>query len=160
MAIYRWFKQAYLDLITGGTYFQHFLLLAMRLFWGYSFFKAGLGKLEDMGGIESYLTSLNVPFPHLTAHLVAWIECIGGLFLLIGFASRFVVIPLAIVMLGALFTAHIEATKKILEDTDNFIRQTPFTYLLTCLVVFAFGPGNISVDYLLQKFIFRTKVGV
>jgi putative oxidoreductase len=157
MAIYRGLKQFYVDLINCGSYFQHILLLLMRIYWGYAFFKAGLGKIEDMAGIESYLSSLNVPFPTITAHLVAWIECIGGLCLLFGFASRFVVIPLAIVMLSALFTAHSAAIHKIFEDPDNFVRQTPFTFLLTSLIVFAFGPGNISVDYLLQKYVFRTR---
>lgn len=153
--IYHFFKQSYINLIRCGSYFQHILLLAFRLYWGYSFFKAGLGKLEDIGSIESYLTSLHVPLPYITAHLVAWIECVGGLCLMAGFASRLVVIPLAIVMIGALLTAHAEVTYKIFEDQQDFIRQSPFTYLMTCLIVFAFGPGNISVDYFLQRFVFR-----
>ena len=156
MAIYHGLKQFYIDLIKSGSFFQHILLLLMRIYWGYAFFKAGLGKIQDPASIESYLSSLNVPFPTLTAHLVAWIECFGGICLLFGFASRFVVIPLAIVMIGALLTAHSTVTYKIFEDPDNFIRQTPFTFLLTSLIIFAFGPGNISIDYLLQRYVFRT----
>ena len=149
------FYNFYSALIAIGNFLQSFLLLALRLYFGYSFFQAGLGKLQDVQNVGEMFQNLGIPFSTFSAHLVGWTECIGGLCLLLGFASRLVVIPLAIIMIAAYLTADLEAVKSIVEDPRKFISSTPFNYLLTCLLVFAFGPGKIALDYLLERFIFK-----
>jgi len=144
-------KKFYRGIIDAGEVFQSFLLLALRLYWGYSFFQAGLGKLNHISNIAGTFASIGIPFPELNAYIVGYIECIGGACLIAGFASRLVAIPLAIVMVVALLTAHSNATFNLINDPDEFINQAPFTYLLTSLIIFAFGPGVISVDFLLEK---------
>jgi putative oxidoreductase len=144
-------KGFYQALIYIGEGFQSILLLAMRLFWGYWFFQSGLGKLKNISSVVEFFNSLGIPFPEINAYIAGSIECIGGLLLLIGFASRLVSIPLAVVMIVALLTAHVGAVKTIFSDPQSFIGQSPFNYLLTALIVFAFGPGKISVDYLIEK---------
>lgn len=151
MFIYRFCKEFYLDLIAAGNYFQHFLLLAIRLFWGGSLFVSGLAKIEHIAPIITYFESLGIPFPVITAYTTAWVECVGGACLVVGFASRLVAIPIIFNMIGAFLTAHFDAVKTIISDPQNFIAQLPFNYLLAALIVFAFGPGGISVDLLLKK---------
>lgn len=141
----------YQGLIDIGTFFQDWLLLAIRGYWGFSFFLSGLGKLLEIDPIISYFASLGIPFPEINAYVASWIEFLGGFCLLIGFAARLVSIPLALNMIVALLTAHLDAVKTIFSDPQNFIVQLPFNYLLAVLIVFAFGPGKISIDYLIEK---------
>jgi len=138
-----------------GDFCQPFLLLSMRLFWGYQFFQAGYGKLQNMDSVTRYFSSLGIPFPEFAALAAGWVECIGGICLFFGFASRLIVIPLACVMISALLTAHREATLGMFANPQKFINQLPFNYLLTMIVVFCFGPGKISIDALFKKFFSR-----
>lgn len=140
------------DKIVGlGECLQSYLLLALRLYWGYSFFQAGFGKIKNIAPVVDFFTSLHIPFPEYMAPVVAWVEAVGGICLLAGFASRFVAIPLAVTMIVALFTAHGDATFGALQNPQRFINQMPFNYLLTSLIVLCFGPGKFSVDYILER---------
>jgi len=49
---------------------------------------------------------LGLPFPELLAWLATLTEVIGAVLLLIGFATRWISIPLMITMLVAAFTEH------------------------------------------------------
>lgn len=146
------FKAFYLKVIAFGNSIQSLLLLVMRLFWGYQFFKSGWGKLQDIPSVAGFFESLSIPFPVFNAYLVGYVEAVGGLCLILGLGARLFAIPLVINMVVALFTAHLGDLKKTWEDSNNLLRSTPFTFLLTSLVVLAFGPGKYSLDYLLEKF--------
>lgn len=61
-------------------------------------------------------------------------------------------------MIVAYFTADHEALKSIFSETDKFTSATPFLFLLTALLVLAFGPGAFSVDRLLARKLLRTPV--
>ena len=127
------------------------LLLVMRLWWGWSFFQAGKGKLMDHAGTADFFQTLGIPLPGLNAWVASSVECVGGLFLLAGFASRLISIPLSITMIVAYLTADNEALKSIFSDTDKFTSAAPFLFLLTSVLVLAFGPGAFSVDRLLAR---------
>lgn len=152
------FKSFYSSLIKVGNFLQSFILLAMRLFWGWQFFSTGFNKLSDISPIIEYFQSLGIPLPTLNAYLVASIECVGGLCLMLGLASRLVSIPLMIVMVGALLTAYPDTISKIVEDPLSVAALTPFTFLLTSLIVFAFGPGIFSLDALFKRLFFKNNV--
>lgn len=49
---------------------------------------------------------LGLPFPWLLALMATAAELVGGVFLLIGFATRWISVPLMITMLVAIFTVH------------------------------------------------------
>ena len=150
-------KNFYQILILLGTGFQPLLLLILRLYWGLSFFKTGLGKLQNIESVIQYFSSLHIILPTANAYIASSIECIGGLLLLIGLASRLASIPLSLVMTTAYLTAHFDSIKTIFINPANFIDQAPFTYLLVCLIIFAFGPGAFSIDALLKRFVFKIK---
>ena len=141
--------KAYALLVKCGRMLQSPLLLVMRLWWGWSFFLTGKGKLIHHAETADFFQTLSIPLPGLNAWVAASVECFGGLFLLVGFASRLVSIPLSITMVVAYLTADNEALKKIFSDTDKFTSAAPFLFLLTALLVLAFGPGAFSVDRLL-----------
>lgn len=148
-----------------GSFLQHFLLLAIRLYWGAAFFLAGWGKLTNIEPVIHFFGKLGIPFPSFNAYFVGGIEAIGGLCLLFGFASRLAALPLAIAMIVAFLTAHFNPTSEMfvalknihqnfivfMDKADKFTNEAPFNYLLASLVIFCFGPGKISIDFVLSK---------
>ncbi len=141
----------YEGLVRVGESFQSILLFVMRLYWGFGFYQSGMGKFNDISKVTQYFQSLNIPFAEANAYIAASIETGGGLLLMMGLASRLAAIPLAVVMCTAYVTAHRPALLNIFNDPDTFLSQPPFLFLLTCLIVFAFGPGKCSIDYCFQS---------
>ena len=126
------------------------LLLAMRLYWGWQFFITGKGKLMNLDRVAAFFSDLGIPLPKLNAILAGSTELFGGLLLLLGLASRLVTIPLAITMTVAYLTADRDAVKDIFSDPDKFVTADPFLFLLTAVIVMAFGPGLFSIDRLIK----------
>jgi len=143
--------KAHVLLVKCATMLQSPLLLAMRLWWGWSFFQTGKGKLLNHADTAEFFKGLGIPLPGLNAWVAGSAECFGGLFLLAGFASRLTAIPLSITMIVAYLTADNEALKNIFSEPDKFTSATPFLFLLTAMLVLAFGPGTFSVDRLLAR---------
>jgi putative oxidoreductase len=73
-------------------------------------------------------------------------ECLGGLLLLAGVASRITTIPLIGTMLVAYATAHRESVMHLFSNPDEFVTQAPFLFLFASLIVLIFGPGPLSLD--------------
>lgn len=135
----------YLNRVGEAT--SQWLLLAVRLFWGLQFAQSGWGKIENLKGTIAFFQSLGIPFAEFQAPLVGYTELICGAMLALGLLSRLVSIPLMIVMIVALFTAHVA----FLSDPMSIVKETPFNFLLACLIVFSFGAGKFSLDYLIRK---------
>ncbi len=136
-----------------GESLQSVLLLIIRLFWGYGFFQTGLGKLNKIQVTTAFFKSLGIPFANLNVYAAASIELVGGLLLMFGLATRLISIPLIVVMTVAYLTAHLDSVKNIFNDPNTFVSESPFSYLFACLILFAFGPGKISIDYVIEKLI-------
>jgi len=132
-------------------------LLILRLYWGWSFFVTGKGKLLNLDKTADFFGSLGLPLPTLNALLAGSTECFGGLLLLIGLGARLVSVPLAFTMVVAYLTADREALFGIFSDPDKFLAADPFLFLLTTLIILAFGPGAFSIDWLIAR---RSRQGV
>lgn len=145
-------KRFYACLISLAEYLQSPFLLLVRLFWGYQFFQTGLGKLHHIDSIASYFASLHIPLPLFNAYLVGTIECVGGLCLLVGLASRLVALPLICILITALLTADREAVMTVLSNSKALLSAAPFTFLLAVLLIFIFGPGCYSLDGLIKRY--------
>ncbi|MCX6954259.1 MAG: DoxX family protein [Verrucomicrobia bacterium] len=138
-------------LTTAGAWLQPVVLLAIRGWWGWSFFLTGKGKLLNLEKTTAFFTELNLPLPKLNAIMAGSTECVGGLLLLVGLGSRLVSVPLMFTMVVAYATADREALGAVFSDPDKFTGAAPFLFLLASLLVFAFGPGRLSLDALLSK---------
>jgi putative oxidoreductase len=123
------------------------LLLAIRLYWGWSFFQTGWGKLTHHEKITGFFTSLNIPAPGLNAWVAGAVECFGGLLLFAGLGTRTVCFPLIFTMLVAYATAEREA----LVSAEKFTEAAPFLFLYACVIVMIFGPGDFSIDHLIAR---------
>jgi putative oxidoreductase len=152
-------RQWYEAEIRYMTHLQSPLLLFLRLLFGWGFFKAGLGKLQNLENTVAYFAGLDSPLPTLNAYLAGTTECFGGLLLLLGAASRLVTIPLIVTMLVAYLTQHIDELRPLWGfqagsyNPAPFFKAAPFPYLLTALLVLLFGPGAFSIDGVLRWFL-------
>lgn len=141
---FRWF-------VPPTSALQSLLLLVIRLYWGWEFFLTGKGKLMDLAKPTEFFQSLGIPFPHAQAMLAGTTECVGGLLLLAGFCSRLISIPLTILLTVAYLTADLDKVKLIFSDPDKFLAADEFLFLFAVVLVFAFGPGKFSIDWLIGR---------
>ncbi len=79
-------------------------------------------------------------------------ELVGGILLMLGLFSRLISIPLLFNFCVAYLTASHVALKELVHfSPDDFVSDAAFPFLITSLIILAFGPGKISLDYLLEK---------
>ena len=133
------------------SFLQSVLLLLIRLYWGWGFFQTGKGKLMDVEKPTEFFQSLGIPFPHAQAILVGTTECVGGLLLLLGLASRVISIPLTILLVVAYLTADLEIAKNIFNNPDKFLAADEFLFLFAVVLVLVFGPGKFSIDWIVRR---------
>ena len=98
-----------------------------------------------------------MPAPEPTAWFVGIVECLGGLLLLFGLATRPVGLILFINMIVAYLSVEEDRNKlfNFIADQNSFFQADPFFFLLAALMAFAFGGGPISLDAVLEKIIIR-----
>ena len=86
--------------------------LALRLYLVPIFWMAGTKKLADMDNVIAWFGNpdwgLGLPFPEYLAWAAALTEAGGAILLLIGFAVRWISIPLMITMVVAAVTVHLK----------------------------------------------------
>jgi len=152
---YNTIQRAYALFVTLANYLQSPLLLAMRVYFFWQLYLTGKGKLENLGKVTQFFTSLGIPFPGLNAWFVGSLECFGGLLLIAGLFSRPIALMIFISMTVAYVTADLEAFSSIISDPDKFVKADPFVFWLSALIILAFGAGLFSLDalgsYLLRK---------
>lgn len=136
---------------------QSVILLVFRLYWGYRLFLTGKGKLLNHENTTAFFDKLGIPMPGLNAWFVGGVECIGGLLLIVGLFSRPTALLITITMLVAYITADTEALMGIFTDPKPFLMAAPFFFLLTGLLVLAFGPGKIALDTFVRKWVCGAK---
>jgi putative oxidoreductase len=139
------------------SYLKSPFLLAVRLYWGWQFAQSGWGKLHHLDKITGFFTSLQIPFPAVSAHFISGLEFVGGILLILGLGSRLTGFLLAGNMLVAYWTADREALSSIFSDPGKFYIADPYTFLFASAMVLVFGAGLFSIDAILARR-FRTWV--
>jgi putative oxidoreductase len=109
---------------------------------------AGWEKLHSIEQTAQFFASLHISSPHFSAYLVGWLEFLCGAALLIGFASRLASVPLILIMLTAIGSAHLQEISnfRFLLEPSSLVNLAPYPFLITALLVFIFGPGRLSLD--------------
>lgn len=144
-------EKLYRLLIRAASGLQSPFLLAVRLYWGWQFAQDGWGKLNNLGKVTDFFSSLGLPAPGLTAAFIGGLELVGGILLALGLGSRLIALLLTGNMLMAYITADREALFSVFSDPDKFYGASPYTYLFASVIVLIFGPGSFSVDAWLEK---------
>lgn len=129
--------------------------LLTRLAVGHAFFLTGRGKLGNPEGITQFFASLGIPFPAANAAFVSRLEYYGGMLLIAGLLTRIVGALLASTMVVALITNdRAEFLSALAGSIDKApVDITAFAYLLFLLWLVVFGPGLLSLDTLLKRWL-------
>jgi putative oxidoreductase len=139
--------------VTGALAFVAPLLT--RLVMGQAFFQTGTGKLAHFGNTVSFFTDLGIPFPELNAAFVSRLELYGGIALALGLLTRLFAAGLASTMVVALATADRATFVAALEGSGDLglTDVVPFVYLLFLIWLIFHGPGPVSLDRILGRWV-------
>jgi putative oxidoreductase len=123
---------------------------------GYGFMQHGFAKLSK--GPEAFaivLHAIGVPAPHLMAWLTILVEVFGGLAVLLGAFISFASLPMAAVLLVAMFTVHLPygfSSIKLMSVTAGRAQFGPPGYecdllYLACIAALVIGgSGPMAID--------------
>ena len=130
--------------------------IPLRLIVGFGFIEHGFAKLSR--GPEAFaaiLQAIGVPAPHLMAWISILTELIGGLAVLLGALVPLVSLPMAGLLLVAIFTVHLPygfSSIKLVGVTAGRAQFGPPGYecsllYLACLAALVLGgPGPFAID--------------
>ena len=119
----------------------------MRIVVGWVFLWTGWQKLHILPRMIENFRAWGIPAPEILTPFVSGIEFVGGLLLLLGLLTRFISVPMMIVMLVAIVSAK-------WGDVDSLQTLLGFEEV-SYFVMFAWlgiaGPGPVSLDHLVLK---------
>jgi putative oxidoreductase len=133
----------------------------LRLIVGYGFAEHGFAKLAR--GPEAFATilqAIGVPAPHFMAWSTVLVELVGGVAILLGAFVALVSIPMAAVLLVAIFTVHLPngfSSVKLLAVTAAGAQfgqpgyETDLLYLACLAALVLGGPGPWALDGWIRK---------
>lgn len=135
--------------------------LPLRLIVGYGFVAHGWAKLaKGPDNFAAILAAIGVPAPHWMAWLTILVEIAGGSAVLMGALIAWASIPMAAVLLSAMFTVHLRygfSSIKLLAVTAAGAQFGPPGYevdllYLACLAALVIGgPGPFAIDGAIRK---------
>src|ERR1700740_2852309 len=133
--------------------------IPIRLIVGYGFMEHGLTKLtKGPDTFANILQAIGVPAPHLMAWLTVFVEVLGGLGVVLGAFGALASLPMAAVLLTAMFTVHLRygfSSIKLLAVTAAGAQFGPPGYetdllYLACLAALVIGgSGPLAIDGLI-----------
>jgi len=144
---------------------QAWYAIPLRLIVGYGFMQHGYAKLAR--GPESFaniLHALNVPAPSLLAWATILVELFGGFAVLVGLCIPVASVPMAMVLLVAIFTVHLPnafSSIKLESETAAGAHfgqpgyETNLLYLAALVALVLGGSGPLALD----RFFIRPRFG-
>ncbi len=134
--------------------FQDLSLLMIRLILAYGFYEPAMKKINNFESIVNWFgEGLHLPFPLLNAILATSTEVIGVLLIFLGLMTRFISIPMMVIMVVAIITVHLPHG---FHASDNGF-EIPLYYSIMLFVLLSHGPGKYSLDEILFKKYFGAK---
>ena len=123
--------------------------LFARLTVGWVFLWSGWGKLQNLPQITENFVGWGIPFPQILTPLTSGIEFVGGMFLLAGFLTRISAGALGVTMIVAIRAAKWDQV----DSLESLLGFDETSYLALFLWLAIAGPGPLSVDRLLARFV-------
>jgi len=130
--------------------------IPLRLITGYGFMEHGYAKLtRGPDAFIQILHALAVPFPVLMGWATILVELLGGAAVLFGAFLVPASVPMAVVLLVAIFTVHLPngfssiKLQAITATGAHFGQpgyETDLLYLACLLALVLLGPGRFSID--------------
>src|SRR6516165_10102274 len=136
-------------------------LIPVRLIVGFGFFEHGFAKLaRGPDAFANILQAIGVPGPHFMAWATILVEILGGLAVILGAFVTLASLPMAAVLLVAMFTVHLPygfSSIKLQAVTAAGPQFGPPGYevdllYLACLATLVLGgSGPLAIDGLIRK---------
>jgi putative oxidoreductase len=132
--------------------------IPLRLIVGYGFMEHGFAKLSNVNTFAAILRAIGVPDPQLMAWLTILTELFGGFAVILGALVPIVSLPMAAVLLTAMFTVHLPygfSSIKLIAVTAAGPKFGPPGYevallYMACLAALVIGgSGPFAVDGLI-----------
>src|SRR5215471_4713947 len=135
--------------------------IPLRLIVGYGFMEHGLAKLaKGPDAFANILQAMGVPGAHFMAWSTILVEILGGLAVILGLFVTLACLPMAAVLLVAMFTVHLPygfSSIKLQAVTAAGAQFGPPGYevdllYLACLAALVLGgPGPLTIGGLITK---------
>jgi putative oxidoreductase len=145
----------------NGFGIERWPLIPIRLIVGYGFMEHGFVKLvKGPDAFANILQAMGVPGPHFMAWSTVLVEILGGLAVILGAFVTLASLPMAAVLLVAMFTVHLPygfSSIKLKAVTAAGAQFGPPGYevdllYLACLAALVLGgPGPLAIDGLIKK---------
>ena len=136
-------------------------LIPLRFIIGYGFMEHGLAKItKGPDAFAAILHALGVPAPHFMAWLTILTEVFGGLAVFLGAFITLVSLPMAAVLLVAIFTVHLPygfSSIKLVAVTAAGAQfgpvgyETNLLYLAGLAALVLGGPGPLAMQSLFRS---------
>ena len=144
-------------------------LLALRFILAWEFEEAGLEKLHG----TNWFAELTFPFPfnllpaNVNWSIAMWFEILGGIAVLIGFATRFFAVALSVITLVAIATVHwpenwntlseLATGYRIIDEAEDGFGnyKLPVIYLAMLMPLVFQGAGKLSIDHWIKQVFFK-----
>jgi putative oxidoreductase len=127
--------------------FQDIGLLFARVLVAYGFLEPALNKWKDIDAVAGWFESIGIPFPLINTYMAATTEILGVALLTLGFLTRYISIPLIVVMIVAIVTVHLP--NGFSAGENGF--EIPLYYMSFLILFVGHGAGKYSLD----NFIFK-----
>jgi putative oxidoreductase len=140
---------SYTDNLAAST--SDIVLLIGRILLGWIFVRSGYGKLFN---VEAFAATFPVRgLPPFLAYIAVPVEFFGGIALILGVATRYVVLVMIVFVLVATFSSHrywefADVNARRVQDSSfykNLAMLGGFAFLFIC------GAGRLSVDGWLRR---------
>jgi len=161
-------KDTYKEFTRLSEYTKSAGLLLLRLILAYTFFGPAMMKLNDIGSIVQWFEYMGIPFPTLNAYMATGTEVVGVVLLTLGLLTRFISVPLIVIMFVAIATVHgqngFAFVNEAISFTDAYVNgeqvsgtiialqngyELVLYYILMLFVLVGNGAGAFSVDRLI-----------
>ena len=137
------------DQLAANT--SDFLLLVGRILLGWIFVRSGYGKIFDIAAYGATFPARGLP-PFL-AYIAVPAEFFGGIALILGLATRYVVLVMVVFMLVATFSSHRywDFTNVAVRRAQDSSFHKNMAMLGGFLFLFVSGAGRFSLDGWLRR---------
>jgi putative oxidoreductase len=128
--------------------------LAVRVVVGWVFLTTGWTKLTILPRMTEMFRSWGIPAPEVLTPFVSGMEFVGGVLLLVGLLTRFIAVPMMVIMLVAIAAvkwADVDSVATLLgfEEVSYFVM---FAWLAIA------GPGPVSLDHFIVRWLRPTRL--
>lgn len=122
---------------------QSSILLGARLALAYGFYEPAIRKLEDIQSVADWFSTLGIPLSSPMAYITVGTETLGVILLTLGLFTRWISLPLSVIMIVAIITVHLPNGFSAADGGY----EIPLYYLIFLGILSSFGAGKISLDY-------------